>query len=356
MMRPSVTAKDMRFNPPRFAPADVAPIVAEQYGLAGEWQPLDGERDQNFRLSVDDGRKFVVKIAGPDESLDVADFQVQALLHLEQNSPTLPVPRLYRSISGELLSSISDQSGQPHILRIVTYLDGIPYGMGAFPNRTDLQKVGAFQGGVVNALKGFDHKASKHFMPWNLSNGIAVSPALWAKSPNDARRLAAPFIHRLGTEVLPQLNALPSQIIHNDGHSYNLLRPDATATEVVGLIDFGDMVHAPIINDLAVMATSFLRPLGDEFSPNDLQIIESLLIGFHQTHPLSDAEVSMLWDTITLRVIITILLSDIKLHSSTTPNPDVVGVRDRAFAKLQFIRSLDHANVVTRLRAAIGFD
>ena len=78
-----ITARDMRFNPPSFDPAEVAAKVADDYSLIGEWAPLTGERDQNIRLRAQDGRKFVVKISGPDEDPDLADLQVQALLFLE---------------------------------------------------------------------------------------------------------------------------------------------------------------------------------------------------------------------------------------------------------------------------------
>lgn len=55
----SVTPQDMRFNPPEFEAADVASIVAGEYGLTGDWTPLEGERDQNFRLSTEIGRAHV---------------------------------------------------------------------------------------------------------------------------------------------------------------------------------------------------------------------------------------------------------------------------------------------------------
>lgn len=341
----------MRFNPPTFGEAEVAEKVADEYGLIGEWAPLTGERDQNFRLRTEDGRKFVVKIAGPDEDPDIADFQVQALLYLEKGSPQMPVPRIIRTKTNNCLGEIINRGGVKHALRVVTYLDGIPYGEGAFPDAENLQKIGAFQGEAVNALAGFEHKASRHFMPWNLSNGIAVSRDLWAGAADDARALAAPLLHRLRHEVLPKLNALPSQIIHNDGHPYNLLRPDAVSPGVVGLIDFGDMVHAPIINDLAVTATTFHR-----FGREDLDTVENLLIGFHRVHPLSDAEVSLLWDAMTLRVLITILLSDIKVNLASDDDPDTEALEDsrEAYAMLETIRDLDHQSVVDRLRAACG--
>jgi len=337
-----VTARDMRFNPPTFAVAELAEKVANEYGLKGQWSPLTGERDQNFRLETEDGHGFVVKIAGPDENSDVADFQVQALRNLETNNPQIPVPRIVRDRAGNSLNEILDDRGTKHILRVVTYLEGIPYGGGDFPDAQGLQNIGGFQAQVVNALAGFEHKASRHFMPWNLSNGIAVSHSLWAKSAMDVRSLAKPLLPGLRDEILPRLNACPSQVIHNDAHPYNLLRANTVSQKVTGLIDFGDLVHAPVINDLAVTATSFHRAGID-----DLDTVENLLVGFHRAHPLSCEEVSLLWDAMTLRVLITILLSDIKLNM--IDDREVLEERTEACAMLETICSLDHTSVVHRL-------
>jgi hypothetical protein len=53
------------------------------------------------------------------------------------------------------------------------------------------------------------------------------------------------------------------------------LRSDAVSQDVVGLIDFGDMVYAPIINDLAVTATTFHRP-----DKEDLDTVEICSLDF----------------------------------------------------------------------------
>ena len=346
----SITPQDMRFNPPSFDAAEMARKVASEYSLEGKWAPLAGERDQNFRLKAEDGQNYVVKIAGQDEDPDITDFQIQALLHLEQSSPHIPVPRIVRTQTGGCLSEISGAHGVTHAVRVVSYLDGIPYGEGTFPDVNHLQKIGRFMGEMVNALEGFDHKASKHFMPWNLSNDIAVSLDLWADAAQDITTLAAPLLERLRSEVLPSLNACPSQVIHNDGHPYNLLRANAVSQDVVGLIDFGDMVYAPVINELAVTATTFQRR-----STEGLSAIESLLLGFHGAHPLSDTEVSLLWDAIILRLLITVLLSDVKLAIGADQDPDVVGDRTEAYGMLVKAGQLDHAATVNQLRSVCGY-
>lgn len=346
----SVTPQDMRFNPPSFAAAEIARKIASEYSLEGDWEPLVGERDQNFQLKAVDGQNYVVKIAGQDEDPDITDFQVQALLHLQQGSPHLPVPRIVRTQNGAGLSEISSADGITHAVRVVSYLDGIPYGDGIFPDANHLQKIGVFMGEMINALEGFDHKASKHFMPWNLSNGVAVSRDLWANAAEDIKALAAPMLERLRCEVLPRLNACPSQVIHNDGHPYNLLRADAVSQDVAGLIDFGDMVYAPIVNELAVTATTFQRR-----SKDGLSTIENLLLGFHSTHPLSDAEVSLLWDAIILRLLLTVLLSDVKLAIDSELDADVVEDRTEAYDMLARASQLDHAATVNQLRSVCGY-
>ena len=346
----SIKPQDMRFNPPSFDAAEMAQRIASEYGLEGEWDSLVGERDQNFRLKAENGQDYVVKIAGRDEDPDITDFQVQALLRLEKLSPQIPVPRIVRTKQGDCLSEIYDAGGVTHAVRVVTFLDGIPYGDGDYPDADHLQNVGCFMGEIVNALEGFDHKASKHFMPWNLSNGIAVSRDLWTDAAEDIGTLAAPMLERLRGEVLPSLNACPSQVIHNDGHPYNLLRADAVSQDVVGLIDFGDMVYAPIINELAVTATTFQRR-----SSGGLGAVENLLVGFHGAHPLSDTEVSLLWDAIILRLLITVLLSDVKLKLAVDRDLDVLQDRTEAYAMLVKFGELDRTSTVNGFRSLCGF-
>lgn len=346
----NITPEDMRFNPPDFPAELIAPLIDCEYDLSGSWRALDGERDQNFRLDTSEGASYVVKIAGPDEDPALTDFQVQALLYLEAGSPEVPVPRLIRTRAGECLSAVADATGAVHAIRVVTFLPGIPYGEGTFPDTEHLRELGAFMGRVVNALAGFEHPASRHFMPWNLANGVAVSRKLWANAEADARELCAPLLDRLRDEVLPALNALPSQVIHNDGHTYNLLRPDAEDQRVVGLIDFGDMVYAPIIDELAVTATTFQR-----LCPEPLHAVEHLLAGFHQVHPLSDAEVSLLWDAINLRLLITVLLSDVKVKLGGKSAADAFEDRTEAMAMLGQAVTLDHTAAVNTLRAVAGY-
>ena len=70
--------------------------------------PLPSERDQNFRLTTADDRRFVLKIANATEPPEILEFQNAALEHLASREPGLAVPRVLRSVSGAV-----DPAGWP---------------------------------------------------------------------------------------------------------------------------------------------------------------------------------------------------------------------------------------------------
>jgi len=108
---------------PSFSFEVVAEVVAENYGLRGDYTLLVSERDQNFRLIASDGREFVVKVTGLAEDRIATDFQIAALCHLEENEFNY-TPRVFRTLSGEKRSVITSDAGQEYSLRVVTWLDG----------------------------------------------------------------------------------------------------------------------------------------------------------------------------------------------------------------------------------------
>jgi Ser/Thr protein kinase RdoA (MazF antagonist) len=55
----------------------------DHWGLEGEFTPLDGERDQNHRVTAADGTRYVLKVSAAGESEGAVDFQVAARHRLE---------------------------------------------------------------------------------------------------------------------------------------------------------------------------------------------------------------------------------------------------------------------------------
>ncbi|HET6565138.1 MAG TPA: hypothetical protein VFG52_06955, partial [Xanthomonadales bacterium] len=77
--RRELTLADLRFDPPVLPLAEVRDHAQALYGLEGEFSPLAGERDQNFRIKTARGSQFVFKISGHNEPADVVEMQVLAL-------------------------------------------------------------------------------------------------------------------------------------------------------------------------------------------------------------------------------------------------------------------------------------
>src|SRR6186713_2151877 len=125
MQRP-FSAADLNFNPARFPLGRLADFAREHWGLEGELTPLDGERDQNHRLTTADGASYVLKVSAGGESEGAVDFQVAALRHLERYAPDLPVPRIIASTRGNDREWIAAADGKRHMVRLLSWIAGTP--------------------------------------------------------------------------------------------------------------------------------------------------------------------------------------------------------------------------------------
>ena len=101
--------------------------VGQTFKVASDYtvETLASERDQNFRLTTESERRYVVKIANSAEQQRITDFQIQALLHLEKNGCGVAVPRIFPTLGGATSTTVSRQDCD-HTLRVVSYLPGRP--------------------------------------------------------------------------------------------------------------------------------------------------------------------------------------------------------------------------------------
>ena len=120
---------------------------------------LTGERDENFRLTADDGTEFVLKIANPAESPAETDLQTAALLHIEKTDPELPCPRVLRDCTGGTHVGFVDECGAQRTARVLTFLPGRLLGAST---RSQRQRAacGRIGARLTLALRGFDHPAA----------------------------------------------------------------------------------------------------------------------------------------------------------------------------------------------------
>ncbi|HKP77858.1 MAG TPA: phosphotransferase, partial [Phenylobacterium sp.] len=280
----ALSAVDLNFNPPSFPLAQLRECTFEFWGLEGELTPLDGERDQNHRMTTADGASYVLKVSAPGESEGAVDFQVSALRHLERHAPDLPVPRVIASLKGNDREWITAADGKRHMVRLLSWIPGTLLSQSKPLRIKALRSAAAFQAKLARGLQGFFHPHARHFVAWDIQRALLLEPGVQAWVADDAKALCADFNARFQREVLPKLPALRAQVVHSDGHADNLLRAPGS-DEIVGIIDFGDMVHAPLVQDLAVTLASFARH-GEMSLENAVAQIEA----WNAVLPLSDEE------------------------------------------------------------------
>ncbi|MEO8640362.1 phosphotransferase [Pseudomonas sp.] len=289
---------------PSLAPDEVGALVSRLYGIHGSIKSLVGERDQNCCIETADGRRYVFKISNPSEPVPVVDFQIAALEHIARVAPELPVPRVVRTLGGRTHDTVTLADGVRTTVRMLTYLDGVQI---RETPRTAAQRraMGTVLAKLNLALRDFTHPSSTHDLLWNVSAAPRLTSKFDAIVDAPRRALAESFMTRFNEHVLPRLASVRSQVIHNDYHLYNVLAAPDDHERIVGIIDFGDMLHAPLVGEVATAAAFHMTGCADPFE-GPAQFVGA----YHATLPLSEMEQEIVADLMATRHLITVLISE----------------------------------------------
>lgn len=289
---------------PNLAPDEVGALVRRLYGIHGSVTSLAGERDQNCCIETADGSRYVLKISNPSESVSVVDFQIGALEHVARVSPDLPVPRVVRTLAGRTRDTVTLPGGVPTTVRMLTYLDGIQ--IRETPRTAGQRRaMGAFLARLNLALRDFSHPAATHDLLWNVSAAHRLTAKFEAIDEGPRRTLVESFMQRFTDHVLPRLSSVRAQVIHNDYHLYNVLVAPDDHERILGIIDFGDMLHAPLVGEVGTAAAFHMTGNADPFE-GPAQFVGA----YHAILPLVEAEQEIVADLMATRHLVTALISE----------------------------------------------
>lgn len=276
--------------------ADALAILRRHYGLTGSARPLPGERDHNFHIQTDGDGEFVLKVSHPAEEAGFTDFQNKALDHILAVDPTLPVPSVRKSLAGEAQFTVSVGGSAPRIIRLVTYLPGQLLSRSPTSAAQD-RNLGIFLARLGRALRGFFHPAAGSDLLWDIRKVAKTRPMLAHIADAGHRAMVERVIDAFETHAAPVIPSLRAQIVHNDMNSYNVVM-DASRPEVVsGILDFGDMIHSPLICDLAIGAVYRWPAEGHPLAP-----AARFVAGYQSVQPLEAEEIGILFDLIRARL------------------------------------------------------
>jgi hydroxylysine kinase len=288
---------------PDVSEAEAEAIFRRLYGRDGVAELLAGERDRNFRLRERDGGAFMLKITNPVEERSVTEFQTDALCHVARSDPAFPVPRVVPTVTGELIAwevgaEDAGDDRRPRAVRLFTWVAGELLGSRELAPM-GLRDLGGTLARLAQALAGFSHPAERHPLLWDMQQAVALRPLLTMIPDDTPRAWVARLIDRFEARVLPVLPGLPGGVIHNDVTGSNLLMRADDDQRVTGVLDFGDLVRAPLAQELGVTASYHLhRDDGaDLFAP-----LAALLAGYEAVRPMTEAEALVLFDLIATRL------------------------------------------------------
>jgi 4-aminobutyrate aminotransferase-like enzyme/Ser/Thr protein kinase RdoA (MazF antagonist) len=301
----------LRGCPPAADTATAEVVAYDLYGLTARATALEGERDRNFRLDTADGRRLVLKFIDHEADDVVVDGQSAALAHIAEQNALLPVPRVIRTLGDELVGVVQmagvggDDTAVSCRARLVTYLAGRlmqDVGPPGGPAHTDLlRSVGNHIAQFDRALVGFFHPALAQPIAWDVRRAPALLPVLAQVQPPALRHALITALDPI-QQLLQQMNGLRSQAIHGDCHARNLLINDG-GDACVGIIDLGDMIHAPLALEIAVTMAEFLT---DGLA--SLDELPELLAGYTNQQPLERADVDILYDLMAARIAVGVLI------------------------------------------------
>ena len=291
----------MTTQAPAVEAAEALDIANRVYGLKGRLKLLNGERDTNFLIDTPRGA-FVLKFINPAEDPNVISFQTQALLHIEQHGAHLPVPRVLSSRHGEVEPTVQ-VNDQRLTLRTVSYLDGISQNLGK-PSAALMHELGTSLAEVNLALRDFHHPAAHRDLLWDVGHAERVRPYLDYLAA-DQLPLVSSLLNRYETHAKPCLAKLRAQVIHNDLNPHNVMLDCETGTRVSAIIDFGDALHAPLINELGT-ALSYQF---DADAADPLWQIKAFAAAYHGRIPLQPEELEVLGELIAMRMAMAITIA-----------------------------------------------
>ena len=333
-------------HPPRLPLEVLQNFLLDRYGLTAAWQPLEGERDQNHRLTVEGGRSYVFKLCNPEEGDAIIACQALLLEHIARSDVALPVPRLIRDRNGEALP-VLPFDGRAYPVMLLSYLPGHVIGE-ADLSAAALRRLGEMLAQLGVAMRGFIHGApAGRRLVWDTQHAGDLADHVEGLLPED-RPLAREVLSTHRVLTVPKLAKLRSQIIHGDIHPYNtLMADDATIT---GLIDFGDLVHAPLVQDLSNAVSDFLFPGRDHAAT-----IYEMVRGYCRAAPLEEAETEVILDMIEVRLLMTALVESLKASMGISPQGYFGQFNSRAIPLIRELRAIGRDRLHATIRRAAAF-
>ncbi len=302
---------------------------------------LDGYENANYLVKTGDENYIFKTYKYNDELLDFVNAENETLLFL-QNKNKYPTPLQFKDNSYIKILNID---GEKLICRMLSFLDGQFLG-NAIHTKNIFQSFGLSLAEMNLNLKNYKNNTIKaRQWEWDIQylnlNKKYINDIPNAKDRNTIRY----FFQQFEEIVNPVLPSLRKQIIHNDANEWNVLSKNG---EVSGFIDFGDLAHSFLINELAVAITYACYN-----KEKPLKWASVILTSYHSRLPIEEKEIKILYYLIAARLVISVCNS---AHSRKVDpqNTYATSSEKNAWQMLYKWLSINPINAENTFREAIG--
>lgn len=275
------------------SPAAASEIAGREYGLAiAAVKELGSNEDRNLLLSLEDGRRVLLKIASGAPT----DFAAQdaALDLLAGSGLPFAVPRVWPTLAGARAVAVA---GAGACVRVLDFLDGAPPAAAARPAPGLPAALGTTAATLTRALERFDHGLLAEGGDWDLREARRVlDESLAVLAPGEAARLDA-LLRGAEERLAPWREALRVQAVHGDLTADNVVMgPDGA---VAGVIDFGDLGRGWRVGEAAIAACSLLQHDGPA-----VRDALTCVAAFDAVAPLTREEIAAWWPLVVTRAVV----------------------------------------------------
>ena len=202
--------------------------------------------------------------------------------------------RALPTVTGEPWVEVPGPDGRTYPARLFTFLPGQVTANTALTTEA-IWSHGQITARLGRALRGFFHPAADYEILWDITHLPKLRPLLTHLSDGPRKAQVEWVLDRFQELVAPALPGLRAQVIHGDMSLDNVLLGDDL--RVSGIVDFGDMTHAPLVCDLAVAVADVLHGREDA-----IEAAGALIGGYVSVTPLEDEEAGLLADLVAARL------------------------------------------------------
>ncbi len=293
-----------KFNKIFISDEKVAEIAEKFYDLKGQIVNMPGESDLNFRITDKKKNSYILKICRPGTEKNFIDFQQKLLEHLEGIDDIIS-PKVFPDTEGNKFPVYVDINGEERFLRLLSWIPGRIWS-GVNPhNQGLLSSLGKQCGNMVKALSGFDHLYAHRDFEWDLAQAEWTYNSLKYFTVEEAQIVV--YFQNLYDNILPNYKTLKKGVIQNDANDNNIIvSEDLENPEVTAVIDFGDAIHTPVINELAVAIAYAVMN-----KPDSLEASLHIVKAFNSVVRLEEEDISCLYTLVGMRLVISVCKSAI---------------------------------------------